>query len=345
MENIGMKENNVRRVLRLAMDKWINSIKNKELQDAVRRDAFITGGSIVSLMMGDPLKDFDVYFRTKETTIAVANYYCKEFYESNKKMLDEKRLDTPRVVLETIRNLRGEEEERVNIRVQSAGVAAEQCAGDGGTPAYEYFEATDNAMGDATDRYLNETFAALKGENRESGDDGKAKYRPVFMSSNAITLSDKFQLVIRFFGEPEDIYANYDFVHVCQAYKYRENKLELNQEALSAMMSKTLIYRGSLYPIASLFRTKKFLERGWRISAGQILKMAFQTSKVDFTNPEVLREQLTGVDAAYFYQVMQKLEARYGGEKLNERGCYDLEDTYLMQLLDHLFEGRDLPMA
>src|SRR3546814_1364029 len=42
-------------------------------------------------------------------------------------------------------------------------------------------------------------------------------YRPVFMSTNAITLSDKIQIVLRFYGEADAIHENYDFVH-CTNY-------------------------------------------------------------------------------------------------------------------------------
>src|SRR3546814_8968134 len=37
-------------------------------------------------------------------------------------------------------------------------------------------------------------------------------YRPVFMLTNAITLSDKIQIVLRFYGEADAIHENYDFV-------------------------------------------------------------------------------------------------------------------------------------
>nr|MCU0343906.1 T9SS type A sorting domain-containing protein [Ignavibacterium sp.] len=43
------------------------------------------------------------------------------------------------------------------------------------------------------------------------------KYRPVFISENAITLSDKVQLVIRFYGTPAEIHDNYDYAH-CMCY-------------------------------------------------------------------------------------------------------------------------------
>jgi hypothetical protein len=42
------------------------------------------------------------------------------------------------------------------------------------------------------------------------------------------------------------------------------------------------------------------LKRGWNISAGEMLKVMFQISELDLKNPDVLEEQLIGVDVAYF---------------------------------------------
>ena len=50
----------------------------------------------------------------------------------------------------------------------------------------------------------------------------------------------------------------------------------------------------ALYPIASLLRIRKFIERGWRITAGQMLKIIWQLQDVNLSDPAVMREQLTG---------------------------------------------------
>src|SRR3546814_2013322 len=48
-------------------------------------------------------------------------------------------------------------------------------------------------------------------------------YRPVFVSTNAITLSDKIQIVLRFYGEADAIHENYDFVHCTNYWTSKEN--------------------------------------------------------------------------------------------------------------------------
>jgi hypothetical protein len=146
----------------------------------------------------------------------------------------------------------------------------------------------------------------------------KGSYRPVFLSENAITLSDKVQLVVRFYGEPSQLHENYDYAHAMCYYKYATDELSCPQEALECMLSKTLIYKGSLYPLASIFRLRKFIARGWRISAGQMLKIMFQISKLDFSDSKVLYEQLIGVDQAYMHQLIRALENREPGTRIGQ---------------------------
>ena len=43
------------------------------------------------------------------------------------------------------------------------------------------------------------------------------RYALKYATNNAITLSDKIQIVLRFYGEPEDLHKNYDYVH-CTSY-------------------------------------------------------------------------------------------------------------------------------
>jgi hypothetical protein len=156
----------------------------------------------------------------------------------------------------------------------------------------------------------------------------EAKFRPVFLSSNAITLSDKIQIVLRFYGDPDTIHSNYDFSHCTSYWTSNDGKLVLRPEALESLLSKELRYVGSKYPVCSVVRLRKFINRGWRINAGQILKMAMQISELDLTNISVLEDQLTGVDTAYFLQLIARLKEK-DPDKVNT--------AYLVEIIDRIF--------
>lgn len=285
----GRKRNGIKRELVKKINEWLSSIDDENIRNAAEKDVIVTGGSIASMLLGEPVNDFDLYFRTKETTRVIAEYYVRKFNEKTKVKGDV--VYVPEVREETITNIKGKEENRIVIFMKSAGIASETQS------EYSYFE----LMGE--NAAMNFAESAIKDISEEG-----EKYRPVFLSQNAITLSNKIQLVIRFYGEPDQIHDNYDFIHATCYWDHHNEILHMPADALEALLSRTLVYRGSLYPIASIFRTKKFLERGWRITAGQQLKIMWQISELDLTNYAVLREQLTGVDQAYMYQLIEALK-------------------------------------
>lgn len=315
----GRKRSGIIRELKSKMDEWLGSITDEDVRTIASKNTIVTGGSIASMLLGEKVNDFDVYFRTKEAAVAVAKYYVTDFMERKKARIaasEDPTVDSieyePIVLEDAIKNIKGETEDRVIIYMKSAGVAGED------QEPYDYFESREPEAAEA--------FAeSLIKEVTAPGD----RYRPIFLSQNAITLSDKVQVVIRFYGEPDKIHDNYDFVHAMCYYDYHKNNLVLPAEAMEALLSRTLVYRGSLYPIASIFRTKKFLERGWRITAGQQLKIMWQISEIDLKDPQVFMEQLTGVDQAYMWQLIQALKD-VEPEKINS--------AYVATIIDRIFD-------
>jgi hypothetical protein len=106
------------------------------------------------------------------------------------------------------------------------------------------------------------------------------------------------------------------------------SKLTLKPKSLEALLSRTLVYNGSQYPLCSVIRSRKFIERGWRINAGQYLKMAMQISKLDLTDHAILEEQLTGVDVAYFVEVIRKIK---------DKDPSKVDSAYLIEIIDRMF--------
>ena len=156
---------------------------------------------------------------------------------------------------------------------------------------------------------------------------GDKKYTPVYFSPNAISLSDQIQIVIRFNGDNEKIHSTFDFIHATNYFTFKDG-LVTNIAALESLLSKQLRYQGSLYPLTSIIRMKKFIKRGWNITAGEILKIMFQISQLDLTNPSVLEEQLIGVDVAYFSLLIEII-----------RGVEDKKITseYMNTIIDKVF--------
>lgn len=313
-----MKVKTIKAVIRKKVDEWLASIEDESVREKAEHGTIVTGGCIASMLLGEPVNDFDIYFRDKETAVAVGNYYTDRFQPKARNGVPCK------IWLDHATD-------RVKVMIKSAGIASE----DGTTADYQYFEARPEGEaqgyvseimqdpGDIQDAYENTEAAALNTE-----DDGKPKYRPVFMSTNAITLSHRIQIILRFYGEPDAIHENYDFVHCTNYWTSWGDGLVLKQPALESLLARELRYVGSKYPICSLIRMRKFIKRNWTINAGQVLKMAMQVGELNLKDVSVLEDQLTGVDVAYFMEVIQKVRDK-DPEKVNS--------AYLIEVIDRMF--------
>lgn len=314
-----MKAKTIKKALRAKVNDWLATIEDERVRELAAKNTIVTGGAIASMLLKEPVNDYDIYFRDRDTALAVANYYVGRFKIKNKAGID-----CPIYVNTDVAD-------RIKIVVKSAGVASDE----GTEVPYDYFEGRED---EAADSYVDEVMVGraqiidaeeeLTQQSLDSGDDGRPKYQPVFMSTNAITLSGRIQLVLRFIGEPDDIHENYDFVHCTNYWTSKNNDLVLRQPALEALLARELRYVGSKYPVCSVIRIRKFVARGWTINAGQILKMMMQINELDLTNPDVLEDQLTGVDAAYFVELIHKLKDN-DPDKVNT--------AYLCEIVDRLF--------
>ena len=286
-----MNSKNIKKSLSAKIEDWLRHVDDAEIEKVIRENAIITGGSIVSLLTGEEVNDYDIYFRAKDACIKVAEYYANIFNKKHNKNVE----------------VRVDEEERVSCFIRSAGMAAEE---------------NENSITDETEPYA---------ESPNINDD-KPKYRPVFFSTNAITLSDKIQLVIRFYGSPEDIHRNYDFIHCTCWYSFLDNDLDLPAKALEAIINKELYYMGSKYPLCSIIRTRKFISRGWTINAGQYLKMALQLNEFNLKDLKVFEDQLVGVDSLYFSQAIAQII-----EKQEKEPNFKIDNAYLFEVINRIF--------
>lgn len=313
-----MKSKVIKSVIRKKIDAWLASIEDPAVKALAEKNTIVTGGCIASMLLKEKINDFDLYFRNKETTRAIANYYVARFKPTEKHGIS--------CNISVV-----EEGDRIKIVIKSAGIASE----DGTQKPYEYFESKQDGeaegyvgevMNDPGE--IEETYEQTEELALNTKDDGKPKYRPVFMSTNAITLSHQIQLVLRFYGEPDTIHANYDFAHCTNYWESAGGTLTLRQPALESLLAKELQYVGSKYPVCSVFRLRKFIRRGWTINAGQILKICMQISALDLTDIAVLQDQLTGVDCAYFLDVI---------ERLKEKDPQKVNYAYLVEIIDRMF--------
>ena len=279
-------------------------------QRSVRDNVIVTGGCFTSMVMGEIPNDIDLYVKHNSTAIKVITFYL------NKMKIDGNLQETRHVHQIEAK----ETNEGVWITIRSQGVTSEQIDNS----EYEYFEMQPE---EAADLFFAEY---RKNVSKKLLEDGNS-YNVAFMTSNAISLTGGIQLITRFTGEVEEIHSNFDFIHATNYWTWKEGVV-FNTEALQATLEKRLYYFGSKFPVATLFRVRKFVERGWRINAGELLKIAYDISHLDLDNVNVLREQSIGMDSAYFNEVIAIL---------SKRSDKKIDRTYLFNAIEIAFNMID----
>ena len=300
-----MQLKTINQTIQNKIDQWLASITDKGLARRVRDNIVVSGGSIANMLLGIPPNDYDIYIQNMDVLIDLCQYYCQPKY---------------------IRVLDGRKKQQyVDEYCKEKGYSGGIVSGDTSIMAVILrtlkedqvkLELTDGGV--AYDKPK---------ENEGLSTAGPGQYQVVYLSPNAISLSDDIQIVCRFHGTPEQIHQTFDFVHATN-YWTDQMGVVVNANALVSLLTKQLKYIGSHYPLTSIIRMKKFLGRGFNINAGEILKILYQVSELNLNDPDVLQEQLIGVDIAYFEKVLAILR-----DTPSEKYAYN----YLAEIIDRVF--------
>ena len=264
-----MQIKTIRKNIQNKMDQWLNTITDEKLRTSVKNSLLVSGGCITSLLLGEDVNDYDIYIQKRDVLLKLTEYYLANYQDLQ--ILDG--ADKVRLMCEF-----GHRENIFGISIR-------------------------NLKEDQIKIFINDSNG---GKAVNLGITTEGKYLPIFFSPNAISLSDNIQIVIRFNGDANEIHKNFDFVHATNYFTYKEG-LVTNKEALESILTKQLKYMGSLYPLTSILRMKKFTKRNWNINAGEVLKIMFQISELDLKDPDILEEQLIGIDVAYFSLLIKLL--------------------------------------
>lgn len=336
-----MSKRVIKSILTNKFKDFLKSITDETVRGLVEKNSIITGGAIASLLLKEDVKDFDIYFTNKETVKAVANYYVNQFNEEHKDAKNKLGYATKAFVLDgedVAAYKKGQKDiEQIAPGYINQGDAVSHMITNTESDRIKVIIRSDGVAGQARKSNLQALAEAdeadySKIDNEDDESMKKPRYRPVFLSSNAITLSQKVQVVLRFYGDADEIHSNYDFAHCTNYWESGSGNLTLRKEALTALLGKELVYQGSKYPICSMIRTRKFLKRGFHINAGQYLKMAFQISSLNLNDVAVLEDQLVGVDTCYFQIMIDAIQNKMKSDK-----NFELGNDYVVSLIDKIF--------
>ena len=314
------------------MEDWLLTIDNKALRKRVSENLLVSGGCITSMLLDEKVNDYDIYIQDMDVLHDLVKYYVKPYKDAitiwdgrKKDELTKKNSESIFDLDEGEELLSGEDGRSVAFRtLKDDQIKIFVNSGRGGYDVKEMKDLNDT---------INTSLDIFENKETKSEPDVETKYFPLYFSPNAITLSDGIQIIIRFWGDHTQIHNNFDFIHATNYFTMTDN-LVTNTRALESILAKQLYYQGSLFPITSIIRMRKFMKREWNINAGDILKILFQVSQLDLTNLDVLEEQLIGVDVVYFKNLIDDLRDFHKGKKINSEDINKIIDIVFNSVMD-----------
>lgn len=305
-----MQVKTIKKTIETKLNAWLETITDEKLKQDVKNNVLVSGGSITSLLVGETVNDYDIYLQDRSVLLRLTHYYVDPIEDAHvwdghqkEKMLSEYKGNATTDDNYYICSLRNLQPDQVKIFIDNSSMGGMKIQ------------------------------TAL--EEAKEGDPVKEvkPYRLSFLSPNAMSLTDDIQIVVRFHGEPKEIHKTFDFIHATNYFTFKSGVVT-NIPALHSIMSRQLVYQGSLYPLTSVIRAKKFIKRNWNIHAGEYLKMIFQISLLDLKNLDVLEEQLVGIDVAYFAVLISALRKHKASEP-----NFEINAEYMNTLVDRIFNG------
>ena len=305
-----MQIKTIKKIITLKLNEWLASIEDKNLAVDVKKNIVVSGGCITSMLQKQPVNDYDIYLKDMDVLYRLAKYYCPNA------VLDGR--DKQNIMQTFCHDKYGKHTSNIHIEIFN-------------TDNSEFAVRLKTIKGDQIKLDIASAGINLSEQLKVDEQGTPLKYQPIFLSQNAISLTDDIQIVLRFNGSVEKIHSTFDFIHATNYFTFDEG-LVLNVDALACILTKTLRYQGSHYPLTSIIRMKKFLLRDWNINAGEMLKIMFQISELDLKNIEVLEEQLIGVDVAYFAKLIEVLK----GVKKET-----MTSNYISEIINRVFNDYD----
>ena len=68
-----MQIKTISKIIKTKLNSWLNSITDEELKKELKDNILVSGGSITSLFLNEPVNDYDIYVKTTDLAEKIAN--------------------------------------------------------------------------------------------------------------------------------------------------------------------------------------------------------------------------------------------------------------------------------
>jgi len=117
----------------------------------------------------------------------------------------------------------------------------------------------------------------------------------------------RVQLIKKLYGEPYKVISGFDFTICMAAYLPAINRIIIGDDFLYHLSGKELHYNIGNYPLASLWRARKYIEKGFKFPATELIKLALKMNEISIKSYRDLKEQLEGIDTLFLRELTDAL--------------------------------------
>lgn len=134
---------------------------------------------------------------------------------------------------------------------------------------------------------------------------------PKFTTDNALSYKVnriRIQLIQFYFGEPADVFDKFDFTICMAMYEWHTRKFHFHDRFLEHLARRDIVFHHHTeYPICSMYRLKKFMEKGYRVRGVEFIKVGLAINNLHMEDYQDLRKQLEGIDTMFLTNVTDAL--------------------------------------
>lgn len=118
------------------------------------------------------------------------------------------------------------------------------------------------------------------------------------------------QLITKFYGTPEEVFNWFDFTITHGAFDFEAGSFVFGSRFLADLSKRRLVYSGSSqYPICAMYRTNKYVKRGYTLPGSTIMHIALAIVQLKIETYGQLKEQLMGIDTMYLQGLLDKYDS------------------------------------
>jgi hypothetical protein len=190
------------------------------------------------------------------------------------------------------------------------------------------------------DIYPNSQDSLMKLQTYFCNNDYKLKY----VSPTALSyVKDKNKIQLIKMSEmmgnvPPELLEKFDFTICMGLFDFFSGSFYLDENFLPDLSRRDLKFNiKTKYPLSSLFRMRKFVYRGYKISGTEIVKIGLAINNLKIESYSMLKEQLYGIDTLFLKELTDQL-LEWAGKEYDFNEFLHLLDCYEDKYLDVVME-------